>query len=389
MIEENEEKKPTRMFFLDNLKILLTILVIMHHTMMTYGVLGDWYFKDPNTDELSSFIFIILSGLNQGFFMALFFFISTYFVPGSYNRKGPKKFLKDRFIRLGIPYLIYIAIVNPVMEYLLFYESKMLFFEFYALQFQSFEGIGDFLSGNGPLWFLLTLIIFAVFYCLWRQIFKTNSEKETVKKPPSNMILVIIIIIMTLFTFLMRLVFPVNEGDDILNIQLAHVVQYIIMLILGVVAYQRDWFRNISDKQGKMWLIIALLSVIYFFLLGFAVGAMEGGDITPLLGGLRWEAFAFALWESIYCMGMCIGLITLFRKKWNTQGKASKTIYTNSYTMYLIHAPVLVGVSIILVGILIFALLKFVIVLAIVLLLCFLISYFILRRIPGTKRVLG
>jgi hypothetical protein len=42
-----------------------------------------------------------------------------------------------------------------------------------------------------------------------------------------------------------------------------------------------------------------------------------------------------------------------------------------------------------LVGILIFALLKFVIVLAIVLLLCFLISHFILRRIPGTKRVLG
>ena len=381
-----EEKKPTRMFFLDNLRILLTILVIMHHTMMTYGVLGDWYFKDPNTDEVSSIIFIILSNFNQSFFMALFFFISTYFVPGSYNRKGPKMFLKDRFIRLGIPYLIYIAIVHPIMVYFLYFESQMSFFEFYALQFQSFEAIGDFLSGSGPLWFLLTLMIFAVFYCLWRQIFRTNFEEETVKKPPSNMILVITIIIMTVFTFLMRLVFPVNEGNDILNIQLAHVVQYIIMLILGVVAYQRDWFRNISDKQGKMWLIIALLSIIYFFLLGFA---MEGGDITPLLGGLRWEAFAFALWESIYCMGMCIGLITLFRKKWNTQGKASKTISANSYTMYLIHAPVLVGVSIILVFILIFALLKFVIVLAVVLLLCFLISHFILRRIPGTKRVLG
>ena len=381
-----EEKKPTRMFFLDNLRILLTILVIMHHTMMTYGVLGDWYFKDPNTDEVSSIIFIILSNFNQSFFMALFFFISTYFVPGSYNRKGPKMFLKDRFIRLGIPYLIYIAIVHPVMVYFLYYESQMSFFEFYSLQFQSFEAIGDFLSGSGPLWFVLTLMIFAVFYCLWRQLFRTNFEEETVKKPPSNMILVITIIIMTVFTFLMRLVFPINEGNDILNIQLAHVVQYIIMLILGVVAYQRDWFRNISDKQGKMWLIIALLSIIYFFLLGFA---MEGGDITPLLGGLRWEAFAFALWESIYCMGMCIGLITLFRKKWNTQGKASKTISANSYTMYLIHAPVLVCVSIILVFILIFALLKFVIVLAVVLLLCFLISHFILRRIPGTKRVLG
>lgn len=378
-----------RMLFLDNLKILLTILVIMHHTMMTYGVLGDWYFKDPNTDEISSTIFIILSGLNQGFFMALFFFISAYFVPESYNRKGPKTFLKDRFIRLGIPFLIYIAIINPVMVYLLSFKSKMLFFESYGSQFQSFEGIMNFLSGNGPLWFLLILMIFAVFYCIWRQIFKTNPEKEAVKKPLSNMTLVITIIIMTVFTFLMRIMFPVNEGDDFLNIQLAHVVQYIIMLILGVFAYQRDWFNNISDKQGKMWLIIALLSIIYYFLLGITVGAMEGGNITLLLGGLHAESFAFALWESIYCMGMCIGLVTLFRKNWNTQGKVSKTLSANSYTMYLIHAPVLVGVSLILVVILIFALLKFVIVLVLVFLLCFLISNFILRRIPGTKRILG
>ncbi|MFW9824929.1 MAG: acyltransferase family protein, partial [Candidatus Thorarchaeota archaeon] len=220
MIERDEKKYSMRMLFLDNLKILLTILVIMHHTMMAYGVLGDWYFKDPNTDEISSTIFIFLSGLNQGFFMALFFFISAYFVPESYNRKGPKKFLKDRFIRLGIPFLIYIAIINPVMVYLLRYKSKMLFFEFYGSQFQSFEGIMNFLSGNGPLWFLLVLMIFAVFYCIRRQIFKTNPEKEAVKKPLSNITLVITIIVMTVFTFLMRIMFPVNEGDDFLNIQL-------------------------------------------------------------------------------------------------------------------------------------------------------------------------
>ncbi len=383
-----EEKKSTRMFFLDNLKILLTILVIMQHTMITYGAAGSWYFIDPNNDELSSLLLSILAGLNQGFFMGLFFFISTYFVPGSYNRKGSKKFLKDRFIRLGIPYLIYIVAVNPIMVYLLYYEPEMSFFEFYATYFQSPERIGEFVSSNGPLWFILTLLIFAVFYCLWRQIYKTNSEKETEKKPPSNIFIIIIIIVMTILTFLVRLVFPFTTGYNILNIQLAFVVQYIIMLILGVVAYKRDWFRNISDKQGKIWLAIALLSIIYMLLVGVAAGALEG-DLSTLAGGLHWQAFAYALWESIYCMGMCIGLVTLFRKKWNTQGKAAKTVSANAYTIYLIHAPVLVGVSVLLIVVIIFALLKFVIVLAIVLLLCLLISHFILRRIPGTERVLG
>ncbi|MHA1256953.1 MAG: acyltransferase family protein [Promethearchaeota archaeon] len=383
-----EEKKPTRLFFLDNLKILLTILVVMHHTMITYGAAGWWYFRDPNNDMLSATILSILAGINQAFFMGLFFFISTYFVPGSYNRKGPKKFLKERFIRLGIPYLIYIATVSPIMIYLLHYESKMSFIEFYASYFQSFEGIGAYLGSNGPLWFILTLLFFAIFYCLWRQIFKTNSEKETVKKPPSNTILVFIIIIMTIFTFLMRLMFPMIGGYAFLSIQLAFVVQYIIMLILGVVAYQRDWFRNISDKQGKMWLIIALLSIFFMTFVAISAGALEG-DLTLIVGGLHWQAFAYALWESIFCIGMSIGLITLFRKKWNTQGKASKTVSANAYTIYLIHAPILVVISILFVVVLIFALLKFVVVLSIVLLVCLLISHFILRRIPGTKRVLG
>ena len=247
-----EEKKPTRMVFLDNLKILLTILVIVHHTLITYGAAGWWYVRDPNTDALTTILFSIIAGLLQGFYMGLFFFISTYFVPGSYNRKGPKKFLKDRFIRLGIPYLIYIATVNPILKYILSAENGTSFLVFYLSYFQSFERLGEFLGGNGPLWFILTLLFFALFYCLWRQIYRTNSEKETVKKPPSNILLVIIIIIMTVLTFLMRLVFPLNGGHDILHIQLAFMVQYIIMLILGLVAYKRDWFRNISDKQGKM-----------------------------------------------------------------------------------------------------------------------------------------
>ena len=244
----SDENKPSRLFFLDNLKILLTVLVVMHHTMITYGAAGWWYFRDPNTDILSSTILSILAGINQAFFMGLFFFISTYFVPGSYNRKGPKKFLKDRSIRLDIPYLIYISIVSPLMIYFLYYESQISFIDFYASYFQSVERIGDFIGSNGPLWFILTLMFFAICYCLWRLISKTNSEKETVKKPPSNILLVIIIIIMSVLTFFMRLAFPMIGGQTIFSIQLAFVVQYIIMLILGVIAYQRDWFRNISDK---------------------------------------------------------------------------------------------------------------------------------------------
>ncbi|MFX0133983.1 MAG: acyltransferase family protein, partial [Candidatus Hodarchaeota archaeon] len=91
----NEVEKPKRMYFIDNLRILLTILVIMHHTMIVYGAPGAGLLvKDPHTDEFTSLLLSIVALFNQSFFMGLFFFISTYFVPGSYSRKGPQKFLK-------------------------------------------------------------------------------------------------------------------------------------------------------------------------------------------------------------------------------------------------------------------------------------------------------
>jgi hypothetical protein len=384
-----EEPKSLRLYFVDNIRILLTILVIMQHTMITYGANGFWYFVDPHTDEFTSILLSIIAMFDQAFFMGLFFFISAYFVPGSYNRKGPRKFLKDRFIRLGIPLFLYTIFVNPILRYILFIRprSGISFPEFYLSSFQSWELFGEFIGGNGPLWFVLALLIFDVFYILWRQIYKGNTKKETIKKPPKNFQLAIFAVIMAIFTFLVRIFFPADGGDDFFNIQLCYVAQYIIMLILGTVAYNRDWFRNITDSQGKVWLVIVLILLIIYFSLGILLGAV-GGD-KAFSGGLNWQSFLASTWESFYCMGMCIGLVVLFRKRYNTQGKVSKILSQNAYTIYIVHAPVLVSIALLFALILMPALLKFVIVLPIVLLICFLISYFILRRIPGAKRVLG
>ena len=384
----NEVQKPLRLYFVDNIRILLTVVVIMHHTMITYGAMGFWYFIDPHTDEFSSILLSFVTIFDQGFFMGLFFFISAYFVPGSYNRKGPSKFLKDRIFRLGIPLFLYVIFVNPVLAYILFIQpkSEITFPEFYLSYFQTWESFGEFIGGNGPLWFVLALLIFDVFYTLWRQIYKGNILKEPIKKPPTNFQITIFAIIMSIFTFFVRILFPAAGGDDFFNIQLCYVAQYIIMLILGTVAYNRDWFRNMPDSQGKVWLIIVLILIIIFFPIVILLGALENNAFN---GGLTWQSLLASTWESFYCMGMCIGLVVLFRKQLNTQGNISKSVSQNAYTMYIVHAPVLVSIALLFALILMPALLKFVIVFPIVLGLCFLISHFVLRRIPGTKRILG
>ncbi len=380
----NKTRPSSRLLFIDNLRILLTFLVIMHHTMITYGGAGSWYFMDQRTDEVTSIIFTIFCGLNQGFFMALFFFISAYFVPGSYNRKKTWPFLKDRLIRLGIPILIYSAIVNPIMVYIISIELEMTFLEYYLWYFKS----GAVFDGNGPLWFIVALLIFTVCYCVWRQIAKRNPGEISEQKPPNTRLLVAAIIIIGVPAFFIRLWFPMNGGAVILNIQLTFAVQYIVILILGILAYEYDWFRSIPDSQGKRWLHIALFSIFFYGAIGILSGGLEG-DPSKLFGGFHWQSFAYAVWEGVYGIGMCIGLVVLFRRKVNTQGKVTKTISDNAYTIYIIHAPVLVGISSLFSGILFPLAVKFVIVLPIVLVICITCSHFILRRIPGAKRVLG
>jgi peptidoglycan/LPS O-acetylase OafA/YrhL len=45
----------------------------------------------------------------------------------------------------------------------------------------------------------------------------------------------------------------------------------------------------------------------------------------------------------IFVVGVCIGLLVLFRTRWNHQGRLAKELAADVYTVYLIHAPVLVG----------------------------------------------
>jgi len=107
----------------------------------------------------------------------------------------------------------------------------------------------------------------------------------------------------------------------------------------------------------------------------------------PIAGGFQWLAFCYALWESFMIVGVCIGLLVLFRQHWNHQGRLAKNLAVNVYAVYLIHPLVLVGFAYAFHTVALYPLLKFVISVLIVLPLCFLLSNLI-RKIRLAKRFL-
>ncbi len=89
------------------------------------------------------------------------------------------------------------------------------------------------------------------------------------------------------------------------------------------------------------------------------------------------------------CVSMCIALLALFKNRYNSQGPIAKALANNSFTVYLIHIPIIVFLQYLLIGVAIDPLIKFAIVGAIGVPLAFAISHYGIRRLPYAKYILG
>ena len=84
-----------RLNFADYLRAALVSLVIMHHIAITYKASGSFYYTEPATDASASGVLSLFTNFNQAWFLGLFFLISGYISPTSFDHKGPKQFLKE------------------------------------------------------------------------------------------------------------------------------------------------------------------------------------------------------------------------------------------------------------------------------------------------------
>jgi hypothetical protein len=383
-------EKP-RLYFIDNLRILLITLVAILHLAITYGSGGSWYYRDVPEGYMS----IPLTWLTltiQSFSMGLFFLISAYFTPGSYDRKGPRRFCKDRLLRLGIPILCYDFVIGPLMAYPLIKAGALE--QIGALQLNSsytrFLSIyfSRFHIGTGPLWFVEALLIFAGFYVLWRLLAKSPaSSAQDGGKLPGNLAIAIFAFALSIITFIVRIWLPIGWSFEPLNFQLPFFSQYICMFIVGITAYRRNWLVRISDATGKLWLAVAVVSIFILFPALFVLGGAASGDISPFTGGLHWQCFALAIWEQFTGVAMIIALLFLFRKYFNRQGKIRKAMSASAYTAYIIHAPVVVLVAIAIRNTNLYPLLKFALASLIAVPLCFALGNFI-RQLPSARKIL-
>ncbi len=375
-----EQKSKDRLLFIDNLRILLIILVILVHLAITYGApVGSWYYHEGKPGMIESIFYIFFLAVNQSFFMGFFFMISGYFTPGSCDKKGYLPFFKDRLVRLGIPLLFYIIFIDPLINYALALSegSAGSFPDFLGSYIRNYSGLG-----SGPLWFVESLLIFSGFYVLYRLLVKSTARNS---KIPGNRTIGIFAIILGIVTFIVRIWLPLGWNFELLNLQIPLFPQYIAMFIIGLIAFRGNWFMQISEESGKLWswIAIALLIILPVLLLLY----MNAGDPAILAGGFHWQSFTYALWEQFIGVAIIIALTVFFRENCNNQGRFLKAMSKSAYTVYIFHAPIIVFLALGLRGIILDPLIKFVLVAPLAVGICFLLSNYI-RKLPIARNIL-
>jgi len=88
-----------------------------------------------------------------------------------------------------------------------------------------------------------------------------------------------------------------------------------------------------------------------------------------------------AQWEAFMCVSMCIGLVYLFRRRWNHQGMVEREMSRAAYAAYLIHEPVITVLAVQTMGVMLYPLLKFGLAAVVAVPLCFVLAVLI-RKLP-------
>lgn len=379
-----------RMFALDNLRAALVVLVVVHHAALVYSgfVPNFYYVEPPRTDTLAFLVLGVFALTNQAWFMSALFFVAGYFTPDSYDHRGARGFVNGRLLRLGVPLVIGMLVIEPIARIGYFLMPSSLTGITTPLSWDAYPKM----IGLGPLWFVAMLLVFSLTYALWRQIIGKNVT-DAERRSPTAWEVRLAVPALALAVYFWRILVPIGQdvslnGDTFSFPTIAYLPHYVLMFVFGIVAKRNRWLPGV--RKGEAWegVIASVIATVVFLpwalsgrflLLGFSPGNEFTGHGT-------WQSALYALWDATLAVGLLTAVLALFTGLLNHEGPVWRFFARQSYAVYLTHIVVVVFVAYGLSGLALPALVKFVLLAVIAVPIAFGLAYLI-RLVPGVKKI--
>jgi peptidoglycan/LPS O-acetylase OafA/YrhL len=330
------------------LRAFLTVLVVAHHAAIAYtsftpqvapslAAQPRWWQAFPIVDAQKWVGASTLVGFNDTFFMSLMFFISGLFVWKSLQQKKNGGFLRDRVLRLGIPFVGAAAIIAPLAYYPAYLQMGGHGVSNFVHQWLSLGG-----WPAGPAWFVWLLLAFD-FVAAGLSFARPNWAEAAgcffarfSGKPIRFLAYLIGISAAVYIPLAMKFNALSWTQFGPFTFQTSRLLHYLVYFLTGIAigAYGID--RGVLASGGKLarrWLLWSIAAIVVFLALSaFVIMLMTTGKVmsTP------WQALADLVF-TITCATTSLALLAVFLRFAKKSRGIFDSLRDNAYGIYLIH----------------------------------------------------
>jgi peptidoglycan/LPS O-acetylase OafA/YrhL len=383
---------------LDYLRAVLVLLVLVHHSVLAYAIMWPAQpatFKimpAPIIDPQRFAGFDLLAVFNDTFFMALMFLLSGLFVWPSLARKGGAKFLRERMLRLGLPFAVATAILMP-LAYYPSYAVTGADPGFFAYA-RAWLSLGFWPSGPG--WFIWLLLVFdalaAGLYVLRRRATANAKPPQVFSVDRPAAFLGLLFVVSALVYVPMELSFGADRWltSGPFSFQASRLLLYAAWFLAGLqigASGTNSGVLALGGELARRWPIwlgagLAAYALRLAVIIGLVLPVARAHQPLPLALRLLSD-FTVVL----CCATISLAFIALFRRFAVAHRPVLDSLGASSYGMYLVHYPVVVWLQFALLAVALGPIAKGAIVSAGAIILSWGLVV-ALRRAPGIARVL-
>ena len=331
---------PVRIVALDRARTFVTLLVLLHHSVINYT-----YFGHGDPMRWLGFDLVVL--FNDSFFMAFMFFISGLFVRDGLVRKGAAVFLGERAWRLGVPFLISIFVLMPIAYYpsfLRYHLPGTTDFNFLHFWWRTLA-VGPWPSG--PAWFLWVLLALdAMAAAVWwiaPEIIDASGRLIYAARDRPMTAFAVFLVVSTAAYLPMHLEFGdiswLEWGRFPLPIQTSRILLYLAYFFAGVGVGAMSLRGGLLAANGELakrwpvWLAFALVFYLAILVLVYAHhNWVADFDSPPLL----WKV-SYGLAFAAYSAAMAFMVSAFFLRSAESGWRLLDALRPSAYGIFLLH----------------------------------------------------
>jgi fucose 4-O-acetylase-like acetyltransferase len=357
--------------WVDTLRVVLISGVIVVHTATAYVTdFAGYYYDDERVTNSAVSIAFALPALMGGIFgLGPLFVVAGWFSVRSLARRGPAGFVGNRLVRLGVPLVAFVLVVNPLADYLgdLWKED--------AASFLGQLAVTEF----SIMWFVVALLVCSLGYAALRSVRPLSGPRP---RPGRRWLVVAAALIGAGSLVVWQ--FTTLLDTHLLNARVSAWTQAAVLFALGVSVAEAGWDGRLSRQAERRLARVTLVGLGLTVALVSWTGARDELDLA--LGGVNWASVTFAVLYGVVSVGFTLWCLAWVRRRWPTHGPLMAKAGRGSYATYLLHPVVLVSVMLAFRAVPLGAQPKFVLVSVVGVPVCFAVGYAV-TRLPGVGRV--